>query len=70
MLGMTPETVLYDISYKNLMMYGYASPNYDDDENDDKPEWDESLDANNPDNFKSKDGDGDDEEEETVYTLV
>ena len=44
------------MSYENLIMYGCAAPHYDDDEDN----WDESLDANNPDNFNS---DNDDEEE-------
>ena len=45
------------MSYENLLMYGYAAPSYDDEEDD----WDESLDANNPDNF-----DYNEEEEEFV----
>lgn len=39
------------------MMYSYASPRHDDEDDD----WDDSLDANNPDNFK-----GDNEEEEFI----
>jgi len=31
-----------------MIMYGFATPTYDDD----KDDWDESLDANNPENFK------------------
>lgn len=56
LLNTTPDYVLYEMSYENLLMYGYAAPSYDDEEDD----WDESLDANNPDNFD------DNEEEEFV----
>lgn len=48
---MTPREVLYDISYENLLMYGAATPQYDDEK---EPEWDESKDASNPDNFKDE----------------
>lgn len=58
MLNSTPDYVLYETSYENLLMYGYAAPSYDDE---DEQEWDDSLDANNPDNFND-----DDEEEEFV----
>lgn len=37
-------------------MYGCAAPHYDDEDDG----WDDSIDANNPDNFKS---DNDEEEE-------
>lgn len=56
MFNTTPEYVLYEMSYTNLIMYGASAPSYDDEEE----EWDESLDANNPDNFN------DNEEEEFV----
>jgi hypothetical protein len=45
--------VLYDISYANLIMYGAAVPSFDDE----KDDWDDSIDANNPDNFKNSDED-------------
>ena len=35
------------MSYQNLLMYSAATPHYDDE----KDEWDDSIDANNPDNF-------------------
>lgn len=38
-------------------MYSYAAPSYDDE---DEEEWDDSVDANNPDNFN------DNEDEEYV----
>jgi hypothetical protein len=48
-LGVTPDYVLHSMTYENMIMYGFATPTYD---LDDKDDWDESLDANNPDNFK------------------
>ncbi len=50
-LNATPSQILYDISYENLVMYTKATPYYDDV----KDEWDDALDANNPDNFKNID---------------
>lgn len=47
--------MLYEISHENLVLYTKAMPLYDDE----KDEWDDSLDANNPDNFN----DNNDEEE-------
>jgi len=47
-LGVTPDYVLHSMTYENMIMYGFATPIYDSDEDD----WDESLDANNPNNFK------------------
>lgn len=49
-LNVPVETVLYDMSWQNLVLYSSATPQYND-EKDSKKEWDESLDANNPDNF-------------------
>lgn len=50
-LGVSPDYVLYEMTYENLIMYGYATPTYD--EEDEKGiKFDESKDANNPDNFK------------------
>ena len=57
LLNTPPNYVIYEMSYENLLMYGYAAPSYDDEETE---EWDESLDANNPDNFD------DNEEEEFI----
>lgn len=51
-LGCTPNQILYDYSWQNLMLYTAATPAYDDVE---EKEWDERLDANNPANFKGKD---------------
>lgn len=50
-LGVSPEYIL-DLSYINLLMYGYATPQYSLKDSDEQP-WDDSIDANNPDNFKS-----------------
>ncbi len=47
-LGVTPEHVLFEMSYKNLLLYAAAIPQYDDE----KDNWNPKLDANNPDNFK------------------
>lgn len=55
-LNTTPEHVLYEMSYENLLLYSKATPCYDDE----KDEWDETLDANNPDNFK-------DNKDEKIY---
>lgn len=52
-LGVTPETVLYEMSYRNLLLYSAATPQFDDEK---KSKWDASKDANNPDNFKTKEG--------------
>lgn len=57
LLNTTPGNILYEMSYENLLMYSYAAPSYDDEG---EEEWDESLDANNPDNFN------DNEEEEYI----
>lgn len=35
------------MSYRNLLLYSAATPQYDDE----KDTWDKKLDANNPDNF-------------------
>lgn len=47
-LNVSPNYVLYEMSYENLLLYSKATPCYDDE----KDEWDEALDANNPNNFK------------------
>ena len=50
--GMTAKEALYDISYKNAIMYSRAMPMPNDEtEDENKPLFDESLEANNPDNF-------------------
>lgn len=49
-LGVSPEAVLYDYSYANLSLYSAATPQFDDEQ---PPEWDAALDANNPDNFNN-----------------
>ena len=46
-LNATPDYILYEISHANLVLYTRATPYYDDEKN----EWDESIDANNPNNF-------------------
>ena len=51
-LGCTEEHLLYDMSYRNLLLYSAATPQFDDEKGDKKDNWDPKLDANNPDNFK------------------
>lgn len=58
-MGCSVEHVLYDMSYRNLLLYSAATPQYDDE----KSTWDSSLDANNPDNFSSG-GSGSEEADE------
>lgn len=50
-IGVTPDYILHKMTWENLLMYGYATPVYDADD-----DWDESLDANNPKNFMNKEG--------------
>ncbi len=44
-VGVTPHYVLHETTYENLVLYGYATPVYD---SDDKDEFDERIDANDP----------------------
>lgn len=53
-IGCSPDYIL-DMSYENFLMYGYSTPTYDPDE-DDKKDWDESKDMNNPENNPIKNG--------------
>lgn len=50
-LNTSPEYVLYEISYENMVLYTKAMPYYDDE----KDDWDDSIDANNPNNFNNYD---------------
>jgi len=52
-LGVSPDYVLA-MTYENFLLYGYATPTYDFEERKKEEEWDESLDASNPENFKSR----------------
>lgn len=54
-LGVTPDYVLNEMSYINVPMYGYATPRYDSKKRKEADEWDDSIDANNPDNFNGSD---------------
>ena len=47
-LGVSPHYVLYEISYENVIMYGKATPSYNDLK---EKAWDPTLDANDPNNF-------------------
>lgn len=51
-LGVSPDYVLNEMSYENLIMYGNATPTYDSEKTEEK--WDDSLDANNPANFSQE----------------
>lgn len=59
LLNTTPDYILYDISYQNLILFSAAAPSYDDVNDKEDEDWDDSIDANNPDNFNN----GTDEEE-------
>ena len=50
------------MSYTNILLYGAATPQYDDEQ---QPAFDAKKDANNPDNFKNDYS----EEEEKVKDL-
>lgn len=57
--GTTPEYVLYEMSYVNALMYTKATPMPGDvNEGSDRPPFDESKDACNPDNFADEDFEG------------
>lgn len=45
------------MSYVNAIMYSHAMPLPNDETDENKPLFDESKDANNPDNFKDFEGD-------------
>lgn len=47
----TFEEILDEMTFENLLLYQRATPLYDDE----KDTWDESKDANNPENFKDGD---------------
>lgn len=60
-LGVTPEYVLHNMTYQNVMLFSHATPTYESKKEDKKGnkngtqwEWDDSLDANNPDNFNDE----------------
>ena len=59
-LHCTPEYILHQISYENLVLYSSAAPSYDIKDKEEE-EWDDSIDANNPDNFNNS-NDTDEEE--------
>ncbi len=48
-MNTTPDYILYEMSFMNAVMYSAATPAY----NDERDDWDESIDANNPKNFKN-----------------
>ena len=51
-LGIPIDDVLHKWSYENLLLFSRATPSYGSDKNEESEDkWDESLDANNPENF-------------------
>lgn len=59
-LTLTPDYVLHEMSYTNIMMYSSVLPSYEDYKNSkqsDRPKFDASKDANNPDLFNNSDQD-------------
>lgn len=55
--GVTEKYALYEISYVNAIMYSRVVPLPNDGSDEDKPLFDGSKDANNPDNFNDFEGD-------------
>lgn len=60
MLNETPERILHCYSWANLSLYAAAQPDYNGDGGEtttgDTPfEWDDAMDANNPNNFRHLD---------------
>lgn len=49
MLGVSVDSILYDYSWANLLLYSASLPQYDDEK--EENEFDEKLDACNPANF-------------------
>jgi hypothetical protein len=55
--SLTPDYVLHEMSYANMILYSSVIPSYDDlkksrdKKQEDGPKYDERLDANNPKNF-------------------
>lgn len=49
--GVSFDYVLYDLSYYNMLMYGFATPSYSGKKEKEEEEWDDNIDANNPANF-------------------
>ena len=48
-LNMDPDVVLWEKSYESLIMYGAATPQWDDEK---EEAWDMSKDASEPGNFE------------------
>ena len=58
---MSEKYALYDISFTNAIMYSRVVPMPGDEKEPDKPLYEESKDACNPDNFKEEFSDDEDE---------
>lgn len=64
--GISIHDVLYTWSFENLLLFSRATPSYEtNNEEKEKIEWDDRLDANNPENFPINPN-SDDEDEEYV----
>lgn len=65
--GLSIYDVLYTWSFENLLLFSRATPSYETDSEEEKEEeWDERLDANNPDNFSINEN-SDTEDEEYIF---
>lgn len=66
--GIPIHDVLYTWSFENLLLFSRATPSYDTDseEEEKEEEWDERLNANNPDNFSINEN-SDTEDEEYIF---
>lgn len=65
--GISIHDVLYTWSFENLLLFSRATPSYDTDSEEEKEEeWDERLNANNPDNFSINEN-SDTEDEEYIF---
>lgn len=65
--GIPIHDVLYTWSFENLLLFSRATPSYDTDSEEEKEEeWDERLNANNPDNFSINEN-SDTEDEEYIF---
>lgn len=52
--ALTPDYILYEMSYTNVALYSSIIPSYDEKKKKKDQDFDSSKDANNPDNFKTE----------------
>jgi hypothetical protein len=48
---LAPDYILYQMSYINVALYSSVLPSYDEKKKENEQDFDESKDANDPDNF-------------------